>query len=82
MPEIPVPRAGAPEYFRVKDHADLIKNRETKAVLNTNHTGLDKYREERERLLQLAKTAQDVQSLKKDIEEIKSLLKEFLREKE
>jgi hypothetical protein len=70
-----------PEFYKVADHTDLIKNSDSKAVLNTNARSLDKYREEREKLMKLYRVVEDTDRLKEDVADIKSMLRQLLENK-
>ena len=64
--------------IKVRDHDHLIKNSDSKAVLSVNTRGLDKYREERERLLKLSSVLDRTDKLEDDVTEIKNMLKQLL----
>lgn len=66
------------EYYKVRDHENLIKSAQSKAVLSTDARGLNKYREERDKLLQLAKVSEDTKRLNGEVAEIKQTLSEIL----
>jgi hypothetical protein len=66
------------EYYKIKDHEDLIKSRESKAVLNVDRKSLDKYREEREKLTRLANIIEENKRLDQEITQIKQNLDEIL----
>ena len=70
-----------PEFYKVRDHVDLIKNSDSKAVLNTNARSLDKYREEREKLMKLSRVVEETDKLKEDMADIKSMLRQLLENK-
>jgi hypothetical protein len=69
-------------YIKVKDHPNLVRDKNSSAVLNTNRKDLDKYREEREQRLKMNRNIQKIDNLEKDISEIKSLLKILLGQKQ
>ena len=62
------------DLIRVKGEQHLYRDRETGAILNTDSSGYNQYIKMRKRR-QTQKEELDI--LKKDIEEIKSLLKEL-----
>jgi hypothetical protein len=66
------------EFLKVKDNPDLIRERSSKAVLNTNKGELNKYRQVREEKIKLKSLMEDQERMKSDIEEIKSLLKQLI----
>jgi hypothetical protein len=69
-------------YIKVKDNPNLVRDKNSSAVLNTNRKDLDKYREEREQRLKMNRNIQKIDNLEKDISEIKSLLKILLGQKQ
>jgi hypothetical protein len=66
------------EFLKVKDSKDLIRQKQSNAILNTNTKELNKYKEEREEKIKLKKLVEENNQMKNDIEEIKSLLKQLL----
>lgn len=68
--------------YKVKDHADLLRDPHTGAILNSNsldHAKYVKRREAKDKEHQKVQTIEDeVASMKDDIDEIKSLLKELI----
>ena len=56
---------------KVKDHPHLIKDMESKAVLNTNYAALVEYRKKQQ-------MQKEVESLKEDVRDIKSTLDKIL----
>ena len=69
------------DYYKIRDREDLVKNAGSKAVLSIDTTGLDKYREERDRRIRLTRVVEDTDRLKEDVAEIKSMLKQLLENK-
>jgi hypothetical protein len=67
-----------PEFYKITDYEDLIKNTESKAILSVNSRGLDKYREEREKLLRLSSVLERTDRLENDVADIKNMLKQLL----
>tara|TARA_B100000287_G_scaffold89559_1_gene81945 strand:- start:392 stop:616 length:225 start_codon:yes stop_codon:yes gene_type:complete len=70
------------DYHKVKDHGDLVRDPRTGAILNTNSLDYDKYVAQRqsnnEGHRKTENIEQDLASLKSEINEIKSLLKELV----
>ena len=56
---------------KVKDHPHLIKDMESKAVLNTNYAALVEYRKKQQ-------MQKEVESLKEDVRDIKFTLDKIL----
>jgi hypothetical protein len=69
------------EILKVKDNKDLVRLKDSKAVLNVNTKELDKYRQDREEKIKLQKLFEDNDQLKNDVEEIKSLLRQLIGQK-
>lgn len=67
-----------PEYFRIRDRKDLIKSSDSKAVLTVDTRGLDKYREERDRRLNMSRIMEDNVRLNREVTEIKQNIAEIL----
>lgn len=67
-----------PEILKVRDHADLIRDAKNKAILSTDQSGLNKYKEERDFKLKMAKVAKEHETMKNDVVEIKELLKTLI----
>lgn len=55
----------------IEDNENLVRDKETSAVLNTNNNALQAYKKRREKEMEIEK-------LKDDVNEIKSLLKQLL----
>ena len=56
---------------KVKDHPQLVKDMESKAVLNTNYAALVEYRRKKQ-------MEEEFNSLKTDVEDIKKMLQALL----
>jgi len=70
------------EYYNVEGHSDLARDPQTNSVLNVNRLEYEQYVARRsskmEKNQKVQTIEQEVASMKSDIDEIKSLLKEFL----
>ena len=66
------------DYLKVKDRPDLIRDINSKAILNKDLNALNKYKEERDFKLKLANVVEEHNDLKKDVSEIKDLLNKLL----
>jgi|APCry1669188879_1035177.scaffolds.fasta_scaffold115586_2 hypothetical protein len=64
--------------LKVIDHPDLVRDAESKAILNTNLSELDKYKQEREQRRKLNEIAQSYDQLKDDVDSIKNMLQQIL----
>lgn len=61
--------------IKVKDHPHLYRDEDTGAIVNCNNTAYDRYMNKVKRK---KFEREELDSMKKDIEEIKSLLKDLL----
>jgi hypothetical protein len=66
------------EILKVKDNKDLVRLKDSKAILNVNSKELDKYKQDREEKMKLKKLLEENDQIKNDIEEIKSLLRQLI----
>lgn len=64
--------------MKVKDNPDLVREKNSKAVLNTNRVELNKYKQLREEKIKLKSIAEKQQKMEADIDEIKALLKQLV----
>jgi len=53
--------------YKIKEHPDLVKDMDSKAVLNTNYAALMEYKKKK-------KVEQDIDSLKNEMKDIKNML--------
>jgi hypothetical protein len=67
-----------PQFLKVVNEPDLIRENDSKAILNTNAKELNKYKQEREERMKMKKLLEESEVMKSDITEIKSLLRELL----
>lgn len=65
-------------FLKVKDNPDLVREKNSKAVLNTNRVELNKYKQLREEKIKLKSIAEKQQKMEADIDEIKALLKQLV----
>jgi hypothetical protein len=66
------------DYFKVRDHKDLIRLKDSKGIVNKNNESLNKYREEREQRFRLSKMVEEHEQLKSDVSDIKQMLSVIL----
>lgn len=71
--------------YKVKDYPHLVKDLETKAVINTDHDSYQSYIAERSYREKVTKSTtsleQEINNLKTDIADIKSLLVQLIGNK-
>jgi hypothetical protein len=63
------------KYVKVKDNEDLVRDKNNSAILNVDADALSKYKMRRE---QERKRNEEIDELKKDVSEIKSLLLQMI----
>lgn len=63
---------------KVREDNNFVRDLSNKAILNKDDIGLNKYKEEREFKLKLAKVAVEHDQMKNDVAEIKQMLREIL----
>ena len=61
------------ELIKTEDPS-FVRDKRSTAILNTDKAGYTQFRMERERVLQMQRTAQEVATLQQDMKEIKQLL--------
>jgi t-SNARE complex subunit (syntaxin) len=68
-------------FAKVKDHDNLVRDMNSKAVLNTDKLGLQEYMQKREvakkELLEKTETKQRLAKIEEEMSEIKDLLREI-----
>ena len=69
------------EFLKVRDNKDLVRQKQSNAILNTNTKELDKYKQERDQKIKLQRLLEESDQMKNDIEEIKSLLRQLIGQK-
>ncbi len=62
-------------YVKIKDNEDLVRDQNSSAVLNVDTDALSKYKMRRE---QQRKKDREIEDLKRDVSEIKSLLLQMI----
>jgi hypothetical protein len=65
-------------YIKVQDRRDIIRDGDSKAILNINNDGLAAYRARRQREQTMDNIVNEVSNLKADMGEIKFLLSRIL----
>lgn len=68
-------------YIKVKDHPNLVRDNQSKAILNTDTAALNKYKEERAFKMKLHQIVEENQQLKNDVADIKKLLLKVLEQR-
>ena len=66
------------KYAKVKENPELIRDMNSKAVLNTNQTALQSYKKKREKQNEIQSAVDDINNLKQDVNELKTLMQRLL----
>ena len=66
------------KYAKVKENPELIRDMNSKAVLNTNMTALQGYKKRRAKQQEIDQTISDINTMKQDINDLKSLMQRIL----
>lgn len=66
------------EYVKIKDHDSLIRDLDSKAILHTNMNAVDRYNQQRKIFDTAKKSADEINDLKSDINELKEMFKSLL----
>lgn len=66
------------KYAKVKENPELIRDMESKAVLNTNLSALEAYKKKREKQQEIQSAVEDINTMKQDINELKTLMQRIL----
>jgi len=65
-------------YVKIEDNEDLVRDKETNAVLNVDNQALANYRAQRARQREINGSLGKIKELESDVDEIKSLLYKLL----
>ena len=73
------------EYIQVKDHPDLVRDTQSHAIVNTNmaayQSAVERSRAAQKQRDELRDAVRDINSIKSEMHEIKSLLMQMMDEK-
>lgn len=70
-----------PKLIPVIDNKDLVRDTRSKALLATNKSLLEEHRQKKNFLTKVLKQTEEIEDMKKDINEIKFLLHKLLEDK-
>jgi hypothetical protein len=75
-------------YYKVTDEPDLVRDSNSKAILNVNNDALNKYKKEKEEKLRIKKVLdgyenlkEEIKSTKNDLSEIKQMLMQLMEKR-
>ena len=66
------------KYAKVKENPELIRDMNSKAVLNTNLTALQAYKKKREKQQEIQSAVDDINNLRQEVTELKTLMQRLL----
>jgi len=66
------------KYAKVKENPELIRDMNSKAVLNTNLTALQAYKKKREKQQEIQSAVEDINNLRQEVNELKTLMQRLL----
>jgi cell fate (sporulation/competence/biofilm development) regulator YmcA (YheA/YmcA/DUF963 family) len=66
------------KYAKVKENPELIRDMESKAVLNTNLTALQAYKKKREKQQEIQSAVDDINNLRQEVNDLKTLMQRIL----
>lgn len=66
------------EIVKIKDHNNLVRDIDSKAILTTDTSALERYKQQTKIFEDRKKEINEFQQMKQDIKEIKELLKILL----
>lgn len=66
------------EFIPVLDQPHFVRDKQSKAILNTNVEGQIAYRKQREERLKIKKMLSEFEGVKEDLHDIKELLQKLL----
>ena len=71
------------KYLKVAGHASLVRDTSTGAILNTNKSEYEEYiarqRQAEEREAEISQHTEDINNIKNELQDIKSLLLQILK---
>jgi len=67
------------DYIKVKDHDSLVRDPKTGAIVNANRGEFLKHVEARRKMSRIETVVDDINILKNEVSEIKTLLKELIK---
>lgn len=70
-----------PKLLPVIDNKDLVRDTQSKALLATNRAMLEEHRQKKQFLTKLLNQSEELETMKKDISDIKFLLHKLVQDK-
>jgi predicted adenine nucleotide alpha hydrolase (AANH) superfamily ATPase len=66
------------ELAKVKENPDLVRDMKNQAILNTNVDALSAYKKRRQKEKEVAESLNDINTMKQDINDLKTLMQRIL----
>ena len=66
------------KYAKVRENPELVRDMNSKAILNTNRSALESYKKKREKQQELKSAIDDINNMKQDINDLKTLMQRIL----
>lgn len=66
------------KYAKVRENPELVRDMNSKAILNTNRSALESYKKKREKQQELNSAINDINNMKQDINDLKTLMQRIL----
>jgi hypothetical protein len=66
------------KYAKVKENPELVRDMNSKAVLNTNLTAMQAYKKKREKQQEIQSAVDDINNLRQEVNELKTLMQRLL----
>lgn len=63
---------------KVKENPDLVRDMDNQAILNTNVSALEAYKKRRQKESEVSQSLNDINTMKQDINELKTLMQRIL----
>jgi hypothetical protein len=67
------------DYIKVKDHPNLVRDKNTKAVLTIDNSSLNKYKKERQKLMKINNSLNEIDDIKGELSDIREMLTELTK---
>lgn len=66
------------KLIKVKEAPELVRDTSSQAILNTDKVGLVAYKQARQKHKQMSESIDDINTMKQDINELKTLMQRIL----
>jgi hypothetical protein len=66
------------KYAKIKDTPNFVRDMSNQAILNSDNSALDAYKRKREKQQEMSTAVSDINNMKQDINELKTLMQRIL----